>query len=63
MLSPTTARGLLGHFPHGADPPASNKCCAISAARVGIGGARGGTGRFKIMRDGGGGGKGAEGGS
>ena len=25
MLSPTTARGLLGHFPRGADPPVKDQ--------------------------------------
>ena len=28
MPSPTMARGLLGHFPRGADPLASNQCVA-----------------------------------
>ena len=72
MLSPTTARGLLGHLLRGADPPATNQRAsplpvrsstysslqAILADGAGGGGARGGAGGRKIPRDGRGGGRG-----
>ena len=73
MLSPTTARFLLGHFPRGEDPPAVDQCAspppvrsptylslrAISAAGARGGGARGGAGAHRSPRDsrGGGGGE------
>ena len=28
MPPPTTARGLLGHFPRGPDPPATDQCAS-----------------------------------
>ena len=76
MLSPTMARGILRHFPHGLYPstadqralpppvrfPTSLSLQAISAAGAGGQGARGGTGRHKIPRDGGGAGRGGKGG-
>ena len=72
MLSPTTSRGLLGHFPRGADLPAANQCVspltvrlltylslrAILVARAGGGDARGGASRRRIPRDCGVGGRG-----
>ena len=75
MPSPTKARGLLEHFPRGADPPAVNQHASplpvlsltssslrkIWAARAGGGGARGGTGGCKSPRDGGGESRGGEG--
>ena len=75
MLFPTTVRGLLGQFPHDADPPAFYQCASpppvqfptssslrvISAARAGGGGARGGAGRRKSLRGSGGGGRGSVG--
>ena len=71
----TTARGLIGNFVRGADPPVVDQCDsplpvqlptslslrAISAARAGGEGVRGGTGRRKIPRDGRGAGRGAGG--
>ena len=75
MPSPTTARGLLGHFMRGVDPPAVNQrvspppvrspissfLWAIPAAGAGVGGARGDVGRRGSPRDGGGEGRGAGG--
>ena len=72
MPSPTTARGLLGHFMRGVDPPAVNQrvspppvrspissfLWAIPAAGAGVGGARGDVGRRGSPRDGGGEGRG-----
>ena len=34
MPSPTTARGLLGHFPQGADPPATDQCATTPPVRL-----------------------------
>ena len=65
MPSPTTARGLLGCFPRGADPPSNYQCASppsirfpttsslwvILAAGSGGWGARGGTCRRSIPRD------------
>ena len=34
MLSPTTARGLLGHFLRGADPPATDQCVSPTPVRL-----------------------------
>ena len=70
MPSRTTARGLLGHFPYNADPPASNQgaspppvrlpislsLLAKWAAGAGRGGAQGRVGGRKNPRYGGGGG-------
>ena len=67
MMSPTTARGLLGNFLHGADPPAadqnaspppvqsptSSSLRAILAAEARGRGAKGGAGEHKGLRDGG----------
>ena len=72
----TTARGLLGHFPHGADPPATDQRAspspvklptylslrAIPSAKERGGVARGGVGGCRSLRDIGGGGRGAGGG-
>ena len=72
MPPSTTARGMLGHFLHGADPPKVNQRAsplpvrsptysslrAILAAGAGGGGGRGGTGRCRSPRDGRGGGGG-----
>ena len=74
MPPPITERGLLGHFPRGADPPAvyqrasppsvrsptSSSLREILAASDGGGGARGGAGGRKSPRGGGGGGREAE---
>ena len=76
MPSPTTARGMLGHFPRGADPPATDQHAslppvqyptslslrAISVAGAGGRGVRGGASGCRIPRDGRGGGRGAGGG-
>ena len=73
MPSPTTVRGLLGHFLRGADPPATNQRAstppvrsptysslrAISAAGARGRGARGGASSCRSLRDGGGGGAGS----
>ena len=75
MPSPTTARGLLGNFLRGADPPAadqrvspppfqsptSSSLRAISVAGAGGGGARGGAGGRRSLWDGRGGGRRARG--
>ena len=75
MLSPTTAKGLLGHFPHGADPPTTYQSAspppvqlpisfslrAISAAGDGGKGAQGGASGSRSPRDGEGGGGGSGG--
>ena len=75
MLPHTTLRGLLGIFPWGVDPlatnlrttalpvqsPTSSSFQAISSARSGQGGAQGGADRCKSLRDGGGGSRGAGG--
>ena len=66
MLYPTTARGLLEHLTRGADPPTFDQSAsplpvrlstysslrAVSVARYEGGGARGGAGRRKSLRDG-----------
>ena len=71
MPSPTTARGLLGLFPHGAYPPATDQRAttppvqlptslsfrAILAAGAGGRGARGGASGRRIQKDSGGGGR------
>ena len=73
MISSTTARGLLGHFPQGADPPAANQRVsllpvrlptslslqAILMAGAGGGGASGGAIGRRSLIDGGGGGRSA----
>ena len=65
MLPPTTARGLLGNFPQGSDPPANDRCAttppvqsptslslrAISVAGAGGRGARGGVSGRKGTRE------------
>ena len=75
MPSPNMARGLLGHFPRCADPPATDQRASsppvqsptslslreILEAGARGGGARGGAGGRKSLRDGGGGGGGAGG--
>ena len=75
--SPTTARGLLGQFLRVMDPSAVNQraipvpvwlptylsLLSILAAMAGGGGARGGAGEHKSLRDGGGGARGTGGGS
>ena len=75
MPSPTTARVLLGHFPHGTDPPAVDQCAypppvrlltsfslqEILADGAGGGGTQGGAGGRKSPRYSGGGGRGAGG--
>ena len=75
MPPPTTVRGLLGHFPHGADPPATDQRAsplpvqfptylslrAISAARSMGGGTRGEAGGCRSLRGGRGGGSGSGG--
>ena len=77
MPPPTTARGLLGHFLHGADPLSvcqrilsppirslrSSSLRAILVAGYGGGGARAGAGRCRSPREGGGGERRAEGGA
>ena len=74
MSSPTTAQGLLGHLPQGADPPANNlrattppvrfltysSLRAISAARAGSRSAWGGTSGRRGPREVGRGGEGGE---
>ena len=71
MPSSATARGLLGNFPYGADPPytdqrasplpvqstTSSSLRAILAAKAGGGGVRGRAGGRKSPMDGGGGGR------
>ena len=73
MTSPTTARGILGHFPRGTDPPKADQSAspppvllptysslqAISTSGAGGGCARGGAGRRRSPRYGGGGGRGS----
>ena len=70
MPSLTTARGLLGYFPQGADlptvcqqistptvwSPTPSSLQAISVAGAGGGGARGSAGGRRILCEGGGGG-------
>ena len=72
MMSPTTTRGLLEHFPHGADPPANDphattppvrlptfsSLWAISAAGAGGRSAWGGASGRGATREVGGGGAG-----
>ena len=71
MPPPTMARGLLEHFPRGADPPTTDQRAspppiqsltslslrAILAARAGGRGAQGGVSGHRIPRDGEGGGE------
>ena len=75
MPPPTTARGLLGHFLRGTEPPTvdqrdspppvqsptSSPVRAKMTARDGGGDARGGAGRHKSLRDGEGGVRGSGG--
>ena len=72
MPSPNMARGLLKHFPRGADPPATDqraspppvrspKFWSLRAISASVErGARGGISSLKDPRDGGGGGGGVE---
>ena len=75
MPLPTTAKGMLGHFPCSTDPPTvfqgflpltvwlltSLSLYVILAAKAGGGGARGGAVRHMILWEGRGGGRGAGG--
>ena len=66
MPSPTTLRGLLGHFLRGADLPTVDQSVSPPpvlklAAGAGVGGVRGGAGGCRSPRDGGGGCRGSGG--